>query len=81
MFGKTPVICDNYIEYFNTSISTGANAPVPIKATITVEPPFFPTNQTFKDVYGIRADRAFLENNAVLCSSLKYYSGPGAGAY
>ena len=52
---------------------------MPIEAIVTVRPPFFPTEQTFTGVYGVRVDRAFLENNAVACTSLKNYAGPGAG--
>ena len=80
-FGSNTAICDNFIEYFNTSISRGANAPVPIQAKITVQPPFFPIAQTFTNAYGIRVDRAFLENNFIPCEQLKGYSGPGEAAY
>ena len=71
--------CDNQLNLFNTTLSTGKNAPVDIVGEIMVEAPYFPTTSTFKNVFGIKVDIAFIENNGVSCSTLKGYSGTGSG--
>jgi hypothetical protein len=71
--------CDNQLNLFNTTLSTGKNAPVDIVGEIMVEAPYFPTTRTFKNVFGIKVDIAFIENNGLPCSTLKGYSGTGSG--
>jgi hypothetical protein len=39
-----------------------------------VKAPYFATDTTFCDVYGIKVDIAFIENNLVPCSELKGYT-------
>lgn len=39
-----------------------------------VKAPYFPTDTAFCDVYGIKVDIAFIENNQVPCSELKGYT-------
>ncbi|RDL34585.1 uncharacterized protein BP5553_07713 [Venustampulla echinocandica] len=65
--------CDNQIFYYNTTLSQGANAPVTIKGDIKVTAPYLPTTSTFKNVWGIKVDLAFLENNLLPCGDLKGY--------
>jgi hypothetical protein len=44
-----------------------------------VEAPYFPITSTFQNVFGIKVDIAFIENNGLPCSTLKGYSGTGSG--
>jgi len=71
--------CDNQINLFNTTLSTGENAPVGVRGEIMMKAPYIPTDTTFRAVYGIKVDIAFIENNQLPCSSLKGYSGTGPG--
>jgi hypothetical protein len=73
--------CDNQIMMFNTTLSTGANAPVPIRGDVNIQAPFFLKNKdaSFRGVSGIKVDVAFIENNQVNCTSLKGYNGSGPG--
>jgi hypothetical protein len=71
--------CDNMIRFFNTSITTGNNAPVPIKGHVKLaSADVLPEPTTFRGVYGFKADTAFIENNYLPCASLKGYGGPEA---
>lgn len=67
--------------FFNTTLSTGENAPVGIKGDILVKAPFLEPmkDRAFKNVYGIKVDVAFLENKLVPCKDLKGYHGTGPG--
>jgi hypothetical protein len=71
--------CDNQLNLFNTTLSTGKNSPVGIVGEIMVKAPYFPITSTFKDIFGIKVDIAFIENNGLDCSLLKGYSGTGPG--
>jgi hypothetical protein len=53
--------CDHYQLLFNTSLTTGQFAPVPVKGTVTglLEP--FKETQTWSGVYGWNYASAFLE--------------------
>ena len=73
------VTCDQQIALYNTTISTGKNAPVAVQGNISVIAPYLPSHSNFTGVYGIKVDIAFIENNLVSCSSLKGYSGTGSG--
>lgn len=70
MFGDG-VKCNQQINFFNTTLSQGANAPVDIIGDITVSAPYLLSNSIFKDVHGLKVDVAFLENNNLTCSTLK----------
>jgi len=80
-FTDGDVGCDNQIFMYNTTISTGVNAPVPIKGDISVKAPFLRKDRDskFHGVEGIKVDVAFLENNLVPCRDLKGYHGTGVG--
>ncbi|KUJ22343.1 uncharacterized protein LY89DRAFT_575724 [Mollisia scopiformis] len=73
--------CDNQITLFNSSLSTGDNAPVGIRGKISIKAPYFPEEdcEAFEDVYGIKVDIAFVENPGLNCSSLKGYHATGSG--
>lgn len=78
IFGSTPV-CDQFVRLFNTSIASGQYAPTMIKGDVSVVKPFFPTTTTFRGVYGVKVDNAFIEYNVKSCESLQGYSGTGPG--
>ncbi|EHL03329.1 hypothetical protein M7I_0546 [Glarea lozoyensis 74030] len=80
-FTDGDVGCDNQIMMFNTTLSTGMNRPVPIVGDITIKAPFFQKDRDsqYLGVAGIKVDVAFLENNLVLCKSMKGYHGTGSG--
>ncbi|KAI4141057.1 MAG: hypothetical protein L6R39_005523 [Caloplaca ligustica] len=79
MFGNNTAVCDNMISLWNTTISTGAYAPQGIVGDVVVGPPLVPRKQIFRGARGIRAQRAFVENNYLPCGTLKGYSGTGIG--
>ncbi|OBT89193.1 hypothetical protein VE02_01667 [Pseudogymnoascus sp. 03VT05] len=65
------VKCDRQITFFNTTLSTGANAPVGIIGDISISAPYLPSDSTFRNVFGLKLDVAFIENNLLDCPSLK----------
>jgi hypothetical protein len=73
------VACDNIVTLYNSSVTVGEYAPVVVKGSVSIVAPYFPVTTTFRDVYGLKVDRAFIENNYVACSGLKGYSGTGSG--
>ncbi|KAI4120945.1 MAG: hypothetical protein LQ338_006654 [Usnochroma carphineum] len=79
MFGNNTNVCDNMISFWNTTTSTGAYAPQGIVGQVSVSPPLMPGRRVFRGVHGIRAERAFLENNYLPCERLKGYAGTGHG--
>lgn len=78
-FGNGAPVCDNYITLFNSSVTQGQYAPVPVTGTVKVVPPYYATTATFTNVFGYRMDNAFIERNNVPCENLKGYSGTGPG--
>ncbi|GIZ41887.1 hypothetical protein CKM354_000517500 [Cercospora kikuchii] len=77
-FGSGLPVCDNYITLYNTSVTQGRFAPVPVQGELKVEPPYYPHKTTLK-AWGYRMDNAFIEKNNVPCESLKGYGGTGLG--
>ncbi|EKD15513.1 hypothetical protein MBM_06141 [Drepanopeziza brunnea f. sp. 'multigermtubi' MB_m1] len=71
--------CDNQIFLYNTTLSTGQNAPRGIKGSVSLSAPLLPNDSTFHNIFGVKVDTAFLEKNGVPCSSLKGYHGTGPG--
>ena len=69
--------CLSQQNFFNTTLSTGPNAPVGIKGDVTVQAPYLPTRSVFRDVWGIKVDVAFLENGDLSCETLKGYTFNG----
>ena len=67
--------CDNMIRFFNTTISTGNQAPVGVRGNVTAQVPGRLGTSSFEGVYGIKVDTAFIENNYLPCDSLKGYGG------
>ncbi|KAH8594816.1 hypothetical protein B0O99DRAFT_496951, partial [Bisporella sp. PMI_857] len=67
--------CYQQVNFFNTTLSTNAYAPVPVCGSVDIKAPLLPTSQKFKNVFGIQVDVAFLENNYLPCEQLKGYNG------
>ncbi|KAI1078625.1 hypothetical protein F5B20DRAFT_581980 [Whalleya microplaca] len=53
--------CDYYRRLFNTSLTTGENAPVPVKGNVVADLEPFGTAQSWNGVYGWRLTTPFLE--------------------
>lgn len=65
------VKCDQQITFFNTTLSVGKNAPVGLIGDITISSPYLPSDSTFTNVFGLKVDVAFIENNFLDCPSLR----------
>lgn len=63
--------CDQQISLYNTTLSTGANAPVGLIGDIAISAPYLPSDSIFRNVFGLKVDVAFIENNLLDCESLK----------
>ncbi|KAK0119138.1 hypothetical protein ONS96_012205 [Cadophora gregata f. sp. sojae] len=72
-------LCDNQIFFYNTTLSSDINTPRGVKGSIMLSAPLLPEDTTFKDVFGIRVDTAFLEITSVPCADLQGYHGTGPG--
>jgi hypothetical protein len=70
--GKT---CDNMIRLFNTSLTTVPNRIENVKGTVRARIPPFDGEHEWNDVYGLRFDSAFIENNYLPCEDFRGYSG------
>lgn len=70
--GKT---CDNMIRLFNTSLTTAPNGIEHVKGTVRANIFPFSDEQEWRNVYGLRMDTAFIENNYLSCESFRGYSG------
>ncbi|KAF7195211.1 hypothetical protein HII31_03417 [Pseudocercospora fuligena] len=77
-FGSLGTTCDNYITLYNTTVTQGKYAPVPVQGTVKVVSPYYPQAATL-NAYGYRMDNSFIERNNVPCENLKGYSGTGPG--
>lgn len=71
--------CDNMLILWNSSVSTGKNAPTGVIGDVMIKAPYFPSDMTFNGVHGVKVDTAFIETNYLPCESLKGYSGTGSG--
>ncbi|KAF2263120.1 hypothetical protein CC78DRAFT_290241 [Lojkania enalia] len=68
--GKT---CDNLIRLFNTSVTT-SHGIERVKGTVRARIPPFDQGWEWQDVYGLRLDTSFIENNYLNCDSFRGYS-------
>lgn len=68
--GKT---CDNLIRLFNTSVSTAPNKIETVKGTVRAKIFPFKKEHEWRNVYGIRLDSAFIENNYLPCENFRGY--------
>lgn len=79
MFFTNASLCDGLVRLWNTPVTEGRFAPVPVKGTIRANaPPMEPLYQA-QEVYGLQVDTAFVEYSTVGCKSLEGYSGTGPG--
>ncbi|MCJ1284784.1 hypothetical protein MMC26_004120 [Xylographa opegraphella] len=76
---STGVLCDNFITLYNSTVTEGQYAPVVVVGNVSVAAPYLPTAMEFTGIYGLKIDRAFIENNYMACSRLKGYTGSGSG--
>ncbi|KAG8879271.1 hypothetical protein FRB97_001801 [Tulasnella sp. 331] len=66
------IVCDNQIRFFNTPITQGDYLPIGIQGNITIADPNMPQlSATYTNVFGVKLDTAFIENNLQNCTSLK----------
>ncbi|KAL8863866.1 MAG: hypothetical protein Q9198_010276, partial [Flavoplaca austrocitrina] len=79
MFGNNSKVCDRMISFWSTSITTGAYEPQAVVGDVLLSPPLVPERKVFRNVPGIKADRAFLEVNYLDCEGLKGFGGTGTG--
>ncbi|KAF2680913.1 hypothetical protein K458DRAFT_310761 [Lentithecium fluviatile CBS 122367] len=68
--GKT---CDNMIRLFDTSVSTTPNEIQRVIGTVQANIHPFSGGQEWSNVYGLRLDSAFIENNYLSCESFRGY--------
>jgi hypothetical protein len=67
--------CDEMVRLFNTSVSAAPYGIQPVKGTVRANLPPFSGEKEWKNVYGLRLDSAFIENNYLDCRSLRSYAG------
>lgn len=67
--------CDNMIRLFNTSVTTSPNRIERVKGTVRANIPPFSSEQEWQNVYGLRMDTAFIENNYLPCENFRGYDG------
>lgn len=65
------VKCDQQITLFNTTLSKGVYAPVGLVGDISISAPYLPSDSIFRNVFGLKVDVAFIENNFLDCESLQ----------
>ncbi|OAK96804.1 hypothetical protein IQ06DRAFT_229386 [Phaeosphaeriaceae sp. SRC1lsM3a] len=68
--GKT---CDNMIRLFDTSVTIAPNKIESVRGTVKARIPPFQGEVEWKDVYGLRMDTAFIENNYLPCENFRGY--------
>ncbi|PVI02852.1 hypothetical protein DM02DRAFT_521934 [Periconia macrospinosa] len=68
--GKT---CDNMIRLFNTTVSSAEKGIERVKGTVRANIHPFKKEHEWSNVYGLRLDTAFIENNYLSCESFRGY--------
>lgn len=70
--------CDNMIRLFNTTMSVGEHAPVPVRGRVRARSfPFQGGEEEWTDVYGVQVATPFIENNYLDCRTMVGYEGTG----
>jgi hypothetical protein len=70
--------CDNMIRLFNTTMSVGEYAPVPVRGRVRARAfPFQGAVEEWTEVYGVQVATPFIENNYLACESMRGYVGTG----
>jgi hypothetical protein len=68
--GKT---CDNMIRLFDTNVTTSPNTIETVKGTVKANLHPFTSEQEWENVYGLRMDTSFIENNYLPCENFGGY--------
>lgn len=64
--------CSNMIRLFNTTLSAGQYAPVPVRGIVKARAfPFQAAEKEWTDVYGVQVATPFIENNYLDCQTMK----------
>ncbi|KAK1995089.1 hypothetical protein LX36DRAFT_583136 [Colletotrichum falcatum] len=66
--------CDQQIRFFNTSLTQGAFAPVPVRGAVKSNLAPFTADMAFADVAGFQVATAFIENNYLPCEMFRGYN-------
>ncbi|KAF2667558.1 hypothetical protein BT63DRAFT_295021 [Microthyrium microscopicum] len=69
--------CDYYVRLFNTTLSTGENAAVPVQGSVRAKMNLFDEEMKWDSVFGVRVDTAFIENHLYSCEGLRGFDGIG----
>jgi hypothetical protein len=71
--------CDHYIRLYNTTLSTGKHAAVPVSGSVQarMHDLFGDKDMTWSNAVGVQVDTAFIENHLVSCEGLAGYDGVG----
>ena len=70
--------CDNMIRLFNTSMTMGEYAPVPVQGRVKANTfPFRGAATEWTNVFGVQVATPFIENNYLDCESMQGYAGTG----
>lgn len=67
--------CDQMIRLFDTPLSQGAFAPIPVKTKVESNIGPFTCKTSFTGVFGFQITTPFIENNYLSCDTLKGYHG------
>lgn len=67
--------CDNMIRLFNTSVTTAPNRIEHVVGTVKAKIHPFKREHVWNDVFGVRMDTAFIENNYLPCEGFRGYGG------
>jgi hypothetical protein len=65
--------CDNMIRLFDTSVTTAPNRIESVRGSVKARLPPFTQEIEWSDVYGLRMDTAFIENNYLPCENFRGY--------
>jgi hypothetical protein len=65
--------CDNMIRLFDTSVTVAPNGIESVRGFVKARIPPFTSEMEWSDVYGLRMDTAFIENNYLPCENFRGY--------
>lgn len=65
--------CDNMIRLFDTSVSVAPNSIESVRGSVRARIPPFQGEVVWEEVWGLRMDTAFIENNYLPCESFRGY--------
>jgi hypothetical protein len=68
-------ICDEYIRFYDTTLSKGEFAAVPVRGSVRAKMNLFDKEMAWPNALGVRVDSAFVENHMVSCEGLRGYTG------